>query len=121
MAEHRYFMEFSPCDGFGLTPLEAMACGCVTLGFHGNGSLDYLRPLHHKNLDFLYQYNSGMVAYPQMGQLCDNVAYLLTHSSTTRKMAECGRSLINRFSIDHFDNNWIRYFNNFLNSSGESK
>jgi len=116
MAEHRYFMQFSPCEGFGLTPLEAMACGCVTLGFHGNGSLDYLHPLRHKKLDFLYQYNSGMVAYPQMNKLCDNVAYLLTHSDAAQKISSRGNSLIYQFSVENFERNWINYFNNFLNS-----
>jgi len=116
MAEHRYFMQLSPCEGFGLTPLEAMACGCVTLGFHGNGSLDYLRPLRHKKLDFLYQYNSGMVAYPQMDKLCNNVAYLLTHPDAAQKISGRGNSLIYQFSVENFDRNWINYFNNFLNS-----
>jgi hypothetical protein len=116
MAEHRYFMQLSPCEGFGLTPLEAMACGCVTLGFHGNGSLDYLRPLHHKNLDFLYQHNSGMVAYPQMDKLCNNVAYLLSHSETAKRISSRGNSLIHQFSVENFDHNWVNYFNNFLNS-----
>jgi len=115
MAEHRYFMQLSPCEGFGLTPLEAMACGCVTLGFHGNGSLDYLRPLRHKKLDFLYQYNSGMVAYPQMDKLCNNVAHLLTHSDAAQKVSSRGNSLIYQFSVENFDRNWINYFNNFLN------
>ena len=28
-------------EGFGLPPLEAMACGCIVVGFHGYGGLEY--------------------------------------------------------------------------------
>ena len=30
-------------EGFGLPPLEAMACGCVVAGFTGMGGWDYMR------------------------------------------------------------------------------
>ncbi len=29
-------------EGFGLPPLEAMACGCVVVGFSGGGGLEYM-------------------------------------------------------------------------------
>ncbi len=31
-------------EGFGLPPLEAMACGCLVAGFTGLGGWDYMRP-----------------------------------------------------------------------------
>jgi len=114
MAEHRYFMQLSPCEGFGLTPLEAMACGCVTLGFHGNGSLDYLHPISYGISAFFKLPNSGMVAYPQMDKLCDNVAYLLTHPYYANKLASRGNSLIHNYSAEKFDHHWIQFFNRFL-------
>lgn len=111
MAEHRYFMQLSPCEGFGLTPLEAMACGCITLGFHGGGSLDYLRPMSYGVSDFFKLPNTGMVAYPQMDKLCDNVAYLLTHPYYANKLASRGNLLIHNYSAEKFDNHWIEFFN----------
>ena len=35
------FAAFSFTEGLGLPPLEAMAAGCVIVGFHGLGGLDY--------------------------------------------------------------------------------
>lgn len=38
------FLSLSRLDGFGLTPLEAMAAGCVVAGFTGIGGQDYATP-----------------------------------------------------------------------------
>jgi len=37
------FLSMNRFEGFGLPPLEAMACGCIVVGFHGSGALDYAR------------------------------------------------------------------------------
>lgn len=41
--ESALFMSFSFLEGFGLPPVEAMACGCITIGFHGNGGKEYFQ------------------------------------------------------------------------------
>jgi len=33
----RVFLSFSQREGFGLPPLEALACGCAVVGYHGFG------------------------------------------------------------------------------------
>lgn len=38
------FLSLSRLDGFGLTPLEAMASGCVVAGFTGIGGQEYTAP-----------------------------------------------------------------------------
>jgi hypothetical protein len=38
------FLALSEQEGFGLPPLEAMASGCVVVGFHGGGGREYFRP-----------------------------------------------------------------------------
>ncbi|MBJ6761351.1 glycosyltransferase family 4 protein [Myxococcaceae bacterium JPH2] len=38
------FLTFSHQEGFGLPPVEAMACGCLVVGFHGQGGREFLRP-----------------------------------------------------------------------------
>lgn len=38
------FLSFGYPEGFGLPPAEAMACGCVVVGFHGGGGREFFRP-----------------------------------------------------------------------------
>ncbi len=38
------FLSLSRYEGFGLPPVEAMACGNVVVGFHGYGGLEYATP-----------------------------------------------------------------------------
>ena len=40
------FLSFSRSEGFGLPPAEAMACGCIVVGFHGMGGREYFKPEH---------------------------------------------------------------------------
>ena len=41
LGEARVFLSLSRLEGFGLTPLEAMAAGCVVAGFTGIGGREY--------------------------------------------------------------------------------
>jgi glycosyltransferase involved in cell wall biosynthesis len=40
----KLFLSFSLQEGFGLPPVEALACGCMVVGFHGFGGREYFRP-----------------------------------------------------------------------------
>jgi glycosyltransferase involved in cell wall biosynthesis len=39
----KLFLSFSKEEGFGLPPLEALACGCAVVGYHGSGGREYFR------------------------------------------------------------------------------
>lgn len=41
MGEAKVFLSLGRLEGFGLTPLEAMACDCVVAGFTGIGGREY--------------------------------------------------------------------------------
>ena len=41
--ETKYFLDFSPLDGFALMPLEAMASGCIVFCLKNGGNREYLR------------------------------------------------------------------------------
>jgi hypothetical protein len=38
------FLSFSKREGFGLPPLEALACGCLVVGYTGFGGREFFRP-----------------------------------------------------------------------------
>ncbi len=42
LAESDVFLSLSHQESFGLPPLEAMACGCLVAGYHGDGGREYM-------------------------------------------------------------------------------
>jgi len=44
MAESLIFLSFGYPEGFGLPPAEAMACGCIVIGYHGMGGKEFFKP-----------------------------------------------------------------------------
>jgi hypothetical protein len=44
MKESSIFLSFGFPDGFSLSPAEAMACGCIVIGYHGMGGREYFLP-----------------------------------------------------------------------------
>jgi hypothetical protein len=40
----KLFLSFSLREGFGLPPLEALACGCLVVGYHGLAGREYFHP-----------------------------------------------------------------------------
>jgi glycosyltransferase involved in cell wall biosynthesis len=44
LRESLLFLSFSYNEGFGLPPAEAMACGCLVVGYHGTGGKEYFTP-----------------------------------------------------------------------------
>jgi glycosyltransferase involved in cell wall biosynthesis len=44
LEESLVFLSFGYPEGFGLPALEAMLCGCLVAGYHGNGGREVLRP-----------------------------------------------------------------------------
>ncbi len=52
MRESAIFLSFSSIEGFGLPPAEAMACGCVTIGYHGRGGREFFRPEFSYPIEF---------------------------------------------------------------------
>ena len=41
MSKSAVFLSTSIYEGFGLPPIEAMASGCIVVGFHGDGGMEY--------------------------------------------------------------------------------
>jgi len=52
MRRARFYLSFGHPEGFGLPAAEAMACGCVVVGYHGGGGREFLRPPYAFPIDF---------------------------------------------------------------------
>jgi len=44
LRESFIFLSFSSQEGWGLPPMEAMASGCLVIGYHGRGGAEFLKP-----------------------------------------------------------------------------
>ncbi len=53
MRESAIFLSFNHREGFGLPPAEAMACGCIVVGYKGRGGEEYFNP------EFSYSIEEG--------------------------------------------------------------
>lgn len=63
MQESAIFLSFGQYEGFGLPPAEAMACGCIVIGFHGGGGKEFMRPEFSFPVDYDLKQFSEYVEY----------------------------------------------------------
>ncbi len=77
-------------EGFGLTLMEAMMCGCVGIGARSGGILDIIKEPERE----------GILVEPRnVEQLTNALAQVLTNSERMRQLAETGRKAVTaRFS-----------------------
>ncbi len=108
--ESAIFAAFSYIEGLGLPPLEAMASGCVVVGFNGLGGADYATPHNGfwinegDHFGFAHALAEGLRAAtaPQW------------HASIQLQ----GRKTAERYSSEHFKGDMSRFWEPYL---GENK
>jgi glycosyltransferase involved in cell wall biosynthesis len=61
LRETLMFLSFGYPEGCPCPPKEAMAAGCVVVGYHGMGGRDYIRPPHAHPVD-----HGDIVAYARL-------------------------------------------------------
>jgi hypothetical protein len=44
LRESAFFLSSCEAEGFGLPPLEAAACGCIVVGYHGQAAREFMLP-----------------------------------------------------------------------------
>jgi len=109
MTRHRYFLSLSPREGFGLTPLEAMAGGCAVMGFHGGGGTHFMRPGH----------NCEAVSYPDLEGLAAGLARVLADDEHGARIAARGRETAREYDLARFEGLWAGFLDGFLESEAE--
>jgi len=107
MAESAVFLSLSRNEGLGLPPLEAMAAGCVVVGYHGGGGLDYATPANGRWYD---------EAMP------DNLVHLLAETITSLRtdpdafagLVEAGRQTVTKYTDQAMDDALLGFWRSFL-------
>lgn len=96
MASYRYCLTLSPCEGFGLMPLEAMMAGCCVMGFDGVGGRDYL----------VDGYNAAVTHYPDFDGLAARMQKVLENDRYASALAANGPFTAEQFSETKFRQRW---------------
>jgi glycosyltransferase involved in cell wall biosynthesis len=88
------FLSFSQLEGFGLPPLEALACGCLVIGYHGFGGREFFRPPFGIAIE-----DGDVVAF---ARAVEDVIRLIDHDPASAAAAsKAGAS----FVLDHYSRN----------------
>lgn len=104
LRKHRYYLSMAAMEGFGLPMLEAMAAGCVAVGWDAGGSSEYT--VHGKNC---------MIArYGDIEALADHLHFVLTNPEESRNLAAAGYTTGKKFDITRFDEAWKKELSIFL-------
>jgi glycosyltransferase involved in cell wall biosynthesis len=85
------FLSFSEREGFGLPPLEALACGCLVVGYHGFGGREFFRQPFATAVE-----DGDIVAF---ARAVENIVRLINEDPT--KMAAVGLTGA-RFVLEHY-------------------
>lgn len=96
MANHRYFLWLSPAEGFGLPPLEAMACGCTVVGFHSKGGQHYMQSGE----------NCLTTEFPNIETVCHHLTRVIQDAQLAKKLAEAAPSTAIPYSKIAFEKSW---------------
>lgn len=99
LMRHRYLLSLSPAEGFGLIPLEAMACGSSVIGFDGMGGTEYMRDGE----------NCAVERYPNLDGLVNKAHQVLSDSVMAKTMAEKGMEAAKKYDFQVFRNSWVEF------------
>lgn len=105
--KHKFYLNLSPIEGFGLPGLEAMASGCCVLGLDSMGGLDYF-----KNNE-----NAMVVPYSEFHRLVHIIESI--GGREDQRMAEHAIESSKSFSREVFDKNWSDYLASILNTESQ--
>lgn len=108
MRESAVFLSFSINEGFGMPPAEAMACGCITIGYHGKGGREYFKE------DFSFPVQDRDVQ--QFAKTLENV--LTTYDTNKSMYIEKGKTasqfILKEYAMEVEENDIVQVWNAIL-------
>jgi glycosyltransferase involved in cell wall biosynthesis len=108
MKESAIFLSFNHKEGFGLPPAEAMACGCIVIGYKGQGGKDYF------NENYSYPIDDGDIS--TFAETIEKVAteFFINESSFLKKGKETSDFILNEFNLDNEEQDTLKAWRSIL-------
>ena len=105
--DNQVFINLGYPEGFGRPSAEAMASGCIVVGFSGGGSLEFL---HHKK-------NSFVASDGDEKQLIQNLDYVLNKMTSENKRSmsrDASEYILNQYGEPHTVTQFYDVFKSFI-------
>ena len=108
MRESTFFLSFNHREGFGLPPVEAMACGCYVVGYDGEAGKEYFKD------EFSSVVKSGdIIAYvKKIEELL--ALYEASPQVIIQKGEKASNFVLQNYSMDNEEKSIIAILNNLL-------
>jgi glycosyltransferase involved in cell wall biosynthesis len=113
LSESAVFLATAFPEGLARPPLEAMACGCLVVGFAGLGALEYME--HGRNC-LLANDIDVLTAAEHLG-----TAIRRFQSDETKEMQSLAQQTATRYSLAKEEKNVVQYWTRFLSRRTESQ
>lgn len=108
MTESAIFLSFNHKEGFGLPPAEAMACGCIVIGYKGQGGKDYF------NENYSYPIDDGDIS--TFGKTIEEVVTAFSKSENIMKIKakEASNFILQEFSLENEEMDTLKVWREIL-------
>ncbi|MPT36250.1 MAG: glycosyltransferase family 1 protein [Flavobacterium sp.] len=108
LRESHIFLSFNHIEGFGLPPAEAMACGCIVIGYTGRAGEEYFNP------DFSYPIPDGDII--NFVHKIEEVLMFFEKDPITflEKQINASQAILNEYSLENEEQDIVTTWNQIL-------
>jgi glycosyltransferase involved in cell wall biosynthesis len=111
LRESIIFLSFGYPEGFSLPPAEAMACGCIVIGYHGMGGKEFFRS------EFSYPINCGdIISFAQTVEKVIEL-YKFDKDILIKRGELASHFMLNNYSLERQEKDVIKFWNDIIKSS----
>lgn len=111
MRESHIFLSFNHIEGFGLPPAEAMACGCIVIGYTGRAGDEYF------NTDFSYPVEDRNII--DFAKKIEDVMLLFDNNKEVfiEKQKKASQYILDQYNLLNEEQDIVTIWNTILNSN----
>lgn len=108
LREAAIFLSFSHQESFGLPPAEAMACGCIVIGYHGQGGKEFFR----KDLNYGIE-QSNLIEYAeQVNYVIEQ--YNTNYENTIQVGKRASEYILKKYTMAKQEESILEIIRNFI-------